>query len=296
MSNILHRTFYVNTQSDDMDTLVAMAYHTSLVTLNKYYKVYNPDKIIFVFDRDNWRLAYTQSEECRSKRLYKAHRRQNMTPKQKEHYKLFKQFIVDFEELMRKHSSIVCLAADQLEADDLIAGFCQMYHEESEIFIISADKDLLQLLQYPNVRLIDPATSKDRTLDEYDNDAQLFLYMKAIRGDQGDNIQSALPRVHKKKIIEAYNEPYKHVNMMEQTWTDHEGREHTVKDLFEENKRLTDLSAQPEHIKEIMVTTINHEMSNCGKYSHFHFIRFLGKYNLKNVSRNLETFIPLLSK
>ena len=295
MSLILHKTYYVHAKVPTED-LVPLAYHASLQTLNKYHKKYNPTKMIFAFDRGNWRKTYTQSELCISGKLYKGQRRQNMTPAQKKRWDVFKGFINDFEQLMRDHTSIVCLAGDSLEADDLIAGFCQQNTDADEIVIITADKDMMQLLRFPNVLLIDPTTGKPRSLEEWNGDADHFLFEKALRGDVGDNLSSAYPRIRKTKIDEAYFDSFKRVNMMRETWTNQEGKTMVVGDLFEENKLLMDLSAQPDYIKEKIIAVIEHEMKNCGKYSHFHFLRFLGKYELKNVAKQLENFIPLLSR
>jgi len=297
MSNVLHKTFYVHAKTPT-DELIPLAYHASLQTLNKYHKMINPTKAIFAFDRGNWRKTYTQSELCISGKLYKGQRRQNMTPSQKQRYEAFKGFINDFEQLMREHTAIACLAGDGLEADDLIAGFCQLHGDvpDTEVVVVTADKDMMQLLKYSNVRIIDPTTGKDRTLDDWNGDAEYFLFEKCIRGDVGDNVQAAYPRVRKTKIDEAYTDTFKRINLMRETWTNQESKTFTVGDLYEENRMLMDLSAQPEVIKKRIEKVIEHEIENCGKYSHFHFLRFLGKYELKNVAKQLENFIPLLSR
>ena len=313
MHNLLHKTFYVH-QTDDLELLIKLAFHSSFITLNKYYKLYKPDKMICVFDRANWRVDYTKSEECYSKRVYKGTRRSVMTQKQAAQYEAFKQFILDFEALIRAHTSIISLASDGLEADDIIAGLCCMFGGEDvgtdnrstyeidiqdvphDVVIVSADKDLLQLLRYKNVKLIDPATGRDRTLEKWNNDVDYFLYEKSITGDRGDNVQSALPRLWKSKILEAFNDEYKHTNLMKKTWVDEDEREMEVEKLVKENMLLTNLTHQPEHIQQLMWDTINYGMNNRGKYSHFHFLKFLGKYGLKNVSKSVEHFIPMLSK
>lgn len=295
MSNILHKTFYVHAQTPT-EELIPLAYHASLQTLNKYHKLIKPTKTIFVFDRGNWRKAYTQSEVCLSGKLYKGQRRQNMTPSQKKRYEAFQGFINDFEQLMRDHTSIVCLAGDGLEADDLIAGVCQTFTTADKICIVSADKDMMQLLQHSNVQLIDPATGKNRTLADWNHDAKYFLFEKCLRGDLGDNVQSAYPRIRKTRIDEAYADPFKRINMFNETWTNQSSVTFTVKDLFEENRLLMDLSAQPECVRNKIDDVITYEMENSGKYSHFHFLRFLGKYELKNLAKQLENFIPLLSR
>jgi len=310
ISNLLYRTFYANTGDDDV-TLAGLAQHAALTTLNKYFRELKPDKVIMTFDRPNWRKEYTESDKCLSKRIYKGNRRQKMTPSEQVKYQIFCDHLVEFEEMMKVHTSVVCLAAEKLEADDLMAGFVQVYgvlDETAEFIIVTADKDMVQLLEYPNVRLIDPATGKDRTLEEYENDVGLFMFEKCIRGDRGDNVMSAYPRVRRAKIIEAYHDDYKKNNLLNQSWkhpitNEHpateekpEGSIFRVGDVFEENKMLMDLNCQPDDIRRLIVTTIMREMENPGKYSHFHFLQFLGKYKMERVAKQLELFIPLLSR
>lgn len=293
-SNILYKTFYAN-NNEDAQTTAGLAHHAALTTLNKYYKLYNPDVVIVAFDRSNWRKQYTKSEACVSKKPYKGNRRLTMTPKQQEKYEAFCEHIKEFEELLRTQTGIVTLAADTLEADDLMAGVAQMLHTTHDIIIVSADKDLMQLLRYPEVVLIDPATGKPRTLIDHEMDADLFMFVKCIRGDAGDNVQSAFPRVRMTRIKEAYADPYARANLMEETWTDETGREMKVKELFAENELLMDLSKQPADIREKIEDAVLEGFENKGTFNHFHFLRFCGKFDLKNISASIENFVRMLT-
>jgi hypothetical protein len=298
MSNMLHRSYFAN-KEHDVEIGTGLAHHTALLTLQKYFKQYKPKKkVIMVFDRPSWRKSYTADAElCVSKKPYKGNRRQNMTPSEKDKYMKFLHHVAEFENLMRTHTSVICLGRDGLEADDLIAGFVQMHPEDSTI-IVSADKDFIQLLQHETVQLIDPLTGKDRRKDEknWNGDAQYFLFEKCLRGDIGDNVGSALPRVRATRIKKAYADPFERINLMNETWTNSDGTEFVVKHLFEENKVLMDLSAQPECVVTRIHETIDTAMENPGKYSHFHFLKFLGQYDLKKITENIDTFIPLLSR
>lgn len=293
-SNILYKTFYANANEDAVTT-AGMAHHAGLTTLNKYYKLYKPDTTIVAFDRSNWRKAYTKTDACVSKKPYKGNRRLTMTPKQQEKYAAFCEHIAEFEDLLRKQTGIVTLARDGLEADDLMAGVAQLFHETHDIIIISADKDLMQLLRYPSVVLIDPATGKPRTLVDHEMDADLFMFVKCIRGDAGDNVQSAFPRVRMTRIKEAYTDPYQRANLMEETWTDETGRELKVKDLFAENELLMDLSKQPQEIRDSIEDGVLEGFENKGTFNHFHFLRFCGKFGLVNISNSLENFVKMLT-
>lgn len=293
MSNILYKTFYIHAR-EKLEDVISLSFHSSLMTLNKYHKKYKPTQTVFVFDRPNWRKYYTQHEDCYSGKLYKGQRRQNMTQKEQARYEKFLEFVSDFEALIRDHTGITCLAGDMLEADDLFSGIVEVYAPTDEVIIITADKDMTQLLRYPNVRLIDPATGNQRTLEEWDNNADFFLFNKQLRGDIGDNVQSAYPRIRTTRIKECFEDPFKRVNLMNETWTDQTGRELVVGKLFEENELLMNLSKQPPCVRRRIFEVIEHGMENSGQFSYFHFMKVLGKYQLKNVAKQLESFIPLL--
>lgn len=298
ITNILYRTFFAHKTEDDI-TIAGLASHAGLITLNKYYRHYKPHKVVMCFDRSSWRKQYTKSEHCISGKLYKGNRRQKMTPKEKERYNLFLTHLADFEQLIKENTSIITLAGDGLEADDLVAGVIQtvgVQEDDAEFVVVSSDKDLIQLLGYPNVSLINPADGKERTLEEWDGDAELFMFEKCIRGDIGDNVQSALPRCRSKRIRKAYTDTYERANLMMETWKDPSGKEYVVKQLFEENKLLMDLREQPEDIQKQIIKTVLEGFEDPGTFSYFHFMKFCGKYDLKKVAEQAEQFIPMMSR
>lgn len=297
ITNLLYRTFFAHKGEDDI-TLAGLASHSALLTLNKYYREYKPSKVVMCFDRTSWRKEYTVSEQSITKKPYKGNRRQNMTPAEKIKYQLFLNHLNDFETMMRDHTSVITLAGDKLEADDLVAGFIQvtsLNEEDCQIVVISGDKDMIQLLGFPQVRVVDPATGKDRTLEEWNNDAEYFLFEKCIRGDLGDNVMSALPRVRSTRIKKAYEDEFERINMMKETWKLGD-QEYVVGDVFKENQLLMDLRKQPDDIQLQIVQTVLQGMANPGSFSYFHFMKFLGKYELKKVAEQAETFVPLLSR
>lgn len=292
-TNILYRTFYANQKTDE-STVTGLAHHAALTTCNKYFRKYNPDKIIMCFDRSNWRKDYTLSDECVSKEVYKGNRRKNMTPAQQKKFEAFKQHIGEFEKILDANTSIITLSGDKLEADDFIAGVVQAFNDVNHV-IISSDSDMRQLIS-DNVSLINPANGKPHDLSEWDDDPKYYLFEKCIRGDKTtDNIASAFPGVRKTKIREAYKDDYALANMMEQKWTNKDQIEFTVKDLFEENRKLIDLTQQPNHIKAAMYNIILDKFDNQGRYNNFDFLRFCGKYDLIKISENISNYIKMLS-
>jgi 5'-3' exonuclease len=279
----------------DPKDAAGLAMHTTLNTLLKYFRKIKPDQIATVFEgRDNWRKKYTKSDNCVSKRIYKANRAKSS----------FMEYVfglvADFETLVREHTSLICLSHPNLEGDDLIAGFCQKYKDikEDETFILSGDNDFKQLLRYNNVRILNP--DKDKPIYPEEIDANYFIFEKCFRGDPGDNVMSAYPRLRSTKIRKAYEDDYTKTQIFNEEWSikdDISGEElkMNVGKLWKENQLLMDLECQPDDIKQIIKETIDFEIQNHGKFSFFHFNKFLGKYELKKIAENSQIYVDMLS-
>lgn len=307
ISNLLYRTFFVQREESD-ETLAGLATHSALVMLNKYYKQFRPDKVVMAFDRSSWRKEYTASKQCISQKAYKGNRRKDMTPTQQAKYKMFINHMNEFEALIDQHTTIITLMEDDLEADDLIGGFCQLHaSEDDEVIVISTDTDLLQFLRYPSVKIISPATDKQQVLADYDGDPELYVFTKCLRGDPTDNIQSAYPGLRSTRIKKAYEDPFERVQLMKETWTGpitvmEEGVpvikkvEFKVEELFEENQMLIDLEKQPEEIRQLIELSVKAAMKRERQFSMFFILKFIGKYKLVKIKESLDQYIPMLSK
>ena len=266
-----------------------LAMHMALQTLNKFYKQHKPDQLAVTFEgHSNWRKDYTKSSECISGKVYKANRVKDpsMVP--------FFELIKAFEDLARKHTSLVCLSHPLLEGDDLFGAYAARFTAEGdEVIGVSGDKDFVQLWKHKGFTLINPDNGKPRTLMDTCgiDDADFFMFEKAFRGDSGDNVMAAYPRVQKKRLQKAYTDDYELTKIMNESWTYTDAETQEVKTfsvgaLFEENNILMNLEHQPERIRKIMQETLDHELVNHGKYSHFHFTKFCGKYGLKQIAEN----------
>lgn len=275
--------------------------HTAIQTLNKYYKQYRPDQLVFAFEGGgNWRKSYTSSPECVRKMPYKGNRVKDSS------MDYIFALMDSFKTVMNEHTSIPCIATSGMESDDTIAGYVQMFTGLGDkIIIISGDKDFIQLLKHPDVTLINPDDGKPRGFDPKTKepiDPEFFMFEKCIRGDKKDNVFSAYPRVRSTKIKAAFENDADRIQFMEETWSevrliDGEPQEITykVKDLFEENKMLLDLECQPEEVRMKMFLDIDQTLHNPGKYNNFQFLKFLGKHQLNNIAEKIAQYIPMLS-
>lgn len=233
------------------------AIHGFFESLNTSKQKHGTDDVIVCFDTGkSWRHKHTLSSEALTKNEYKGNRRVDMTPKDEELFEIFKSVAKEIIVLLDEHTGIKCIHQPLLEADDVIAGLTQFLKHHSYT-IISADGDLTQLIA-PHVRVYDIHNKKYRECE----DIEYFLFLKCIRGDKGDNVMSAFPKVRETKIKLAYEDDFNRVNLMEATWTDHNDIEWKVGDVFKENQMLMDLRKQPQHIRELIEQTIKDKMHN----------------------------------
>lgn len=296
ISNMLHRTFYKE-RNESIDTLIGLASHTALVSLNSHFKKHKPTRVIMVFDRSSWRKEFTSSGTCFTKKAYKGNRRQEMTPQEAAKYEKFKEHMREFETLISDYTAITTMSCDRLEADDLIGGICQYANAtgDTKVTVISTDSDFWQFKRYSCVKLVSPASDKEVELEDYNGDPLLYLFSKCLRGDRTDNIQSAFPRVQAKRIQLAYSDPYERVKLMKEKWKDKDGDEFLVEDLYNENVKLIDLTAQPDDIKALINQTVATEIGRAKTASMFHILKFVGKHKLERIKESIDLYLSMMS-
>jgi hypothetical protein len=301
-SNLLYRTFFAHIK-DEINLNISMCHHATLTSINNFYNESKADEIVLAFDSYSWRKSYTSDlSKCITNRKYKGTRRSNMTPSDKVKMEEFDTHIKDFINMFKEKTGVIVLQGKYLEADDLIAGYMQMF-KGNEYTLISSDKDFMQLLGKHNLKLIDPISKKERTLADYNDDPDYFIFEKCIRGDDSDNVMSSYPRLRKTVIQKAYEDSVTRTNIMQHSFStlhnDENGipieQEYLTQDVFEENVLLMDLTAQPNKIKELIGNTILDAIDNRGKFNYLEFMRFCGKHELHAIRNNIDSYVMMLS-
>lgn len=199
--------------------------------------------------------------------------------------------VLHFEEVMETMNllktffntvtDIPAIAVDGAEADDVIAVACKA--SRTPVVIISGDKDFIQLLRPNKVRLYAPAQKEERTSDN----VALDLFIKCIRGDAGDNIESAFPRVYEKRLRKAWDDQLEMMNIMETVLPD--GRK--VADLYHRNQRLIDLSFIPSTIQDKIVAALEGVRAAPNRYNYLAFLKQLAGFNLKELAKSVDTTV-----
>lgn len=317
-ANMFFRARHVAFRAEDPWEKVGYALHITLSAINKVYRQFNADHVIFCLEGRSWRKDFYEP--------YKKNRavaRAALTEAEQEEDKLFWETLDAFNKYLLERTNCSVIRHPNAEADDIIARWIDL-HPEDEHYIISSDTDFVQLVannvkQYNGITgelitlegvfddkgkpVVDKKTKEPKKIPNPD----WLLFEKCMRGDTSDNVFSAYPGVRTKGtknkvgLEEAYadreTKGYNWNNLMLQRWTDHNGQEHRVLDDYNRNRHLIDLKAQPQEIKDQVDTAIREQISHkdIGQVG-AHFMKFCGKYELNRVSENAEQYGRWLNK
>lgn len=314
--NCFHRSINVASRSSDIWTKVGLALHITLSGLKKMSDLFNADHVVFCAEGRSWRKDYDP--------FYKQNRVDKASSKtidEKEEMEIMFEMINDFLDFVDTKTNSTLLRQSQCEADDFIARWIQTHPDDQHI-ILSTDTDFRQLLNH-NVKQYNPVQENMYTLsgvydikgelvrDKKGNaleipDPEFILFEKCIRGDTSDNVFSAYPGAPMKStkkrvgIKEAYDDRigkgYAWNSFMNTNWVRHDGVEVTVREMYEHNKILVDLTQQPQEIIDLMDAIIfKDEVKNIPMIG-VHFLRFAAKYELVHIQNSPESYVRLFVK
>lgn len=316
-ANTFFRARHVASRNTDPWEKVGMALHLTLASINQVVRRHQIDHVVVMLEGRSWRKDFYKP--------YKANRKLDesaMTEADIEENKMFWETYDMFTAYLREKTNVSVLREPNAEADDLIARFIHLHPTDTH-FIVSSDTDYQQLItenvsQYNGITnelikldgywkdngkpVIDKKTKEHKLLE----DPQYLLFKKCMRGDSTDNVFSAYPGVREKGsknkvgLVEAYADRTKQGfswnNLMLQRWVDHEGVEQRVRDCYERNRTLIDLTAQPQDVKDKVDNAIRTGVRTVTTPQvGVHFMRFCGKYELNKISENAEAYAKWLN-
>ncbi len=309
-ANTFFRARHVVNGSSDIK--LGMAFHITFNSIKKAWNDFEGKHVVFCLEGRSWRKDFYEPYKRN-----RAESRAALTAKEQEEDKLFWEAFDEFKSFITDKTNCTVLHHPQLEADDLIAGFIQSHPNEKHV-IISTDSDFYQLIapnvgQYNGVQehhithegIFDAKGKlvKDKKTGEAKDapNPEWLLFEKCMRGDTSDNVFSAYPGVrvkgtkNKVGLTEAFEDRnskgYAWNNLMLQRWVDHEGKEHRVKEDYERNRILIDLSAQPAEIKNLIQRTIEvdcvpKDISQVG----IRMLKFCNTWDMKKIADNIQQY------
>lgn len=231
---------------------------------NAYKKYHGTNLIIAVDGRNTWRKQKYP--------FYKATRDTEFDI----YFDDVKEAISNIQGFFNDVTNCYCVQVDSCEADDVVATVCKRTNDPC--VIVSSDKDFIQLMKDYNIKLYDPMKKDERTSD----DPKYDLFLKCFRGDSGDNIRSAYPRVREKRIKEAYTDPYAFYNILNEKRVDGE----LVSDYYYFNKMLIDLDEIPKDLEDEISKELKRQQEEPNKYSYSSVLRYLRDLGIKQFAMN----------
>jgi hypothetical protein len=303
----------------DIDMRVGMAMHIMFNSVRKAWRDFNGDHVVFCLEGRSWRKDFYPP--------YKANRKvtaDKRSPREIEDDELFFEAYDEMVKYFNDKTNASVIRCPNAEADDLIATWIQTHPDDNHI-IVSTDSDFYQLLAH-NVKQYNGTTDQIVSLDGFFDaktgkqvidkktgkpkqigDPAFILFEKCVRGDSTDNVFSAFPGArlqgskNKTGITEAFEDRnrggYNYNNFMLQRWTDHEEVEHRVRDDFERNRILIDLTAQPDDVKDACRAIVRDAVNktHVGQVG-IHFMKFCSKWNMQRLSDSAGDFAEILGK
>lgn len=325
-SHLVNRAVHVIKAPPGSEEWIGQALSIVFQSLRRHYERFNIDHCVMCFDSYSWREAIYET--------YKDNRTLDPTAdsdriKAKIAAKKITHRVLDeLIQFLRDETNVTVLHAPGAEADDFVARWVQRFPDDIHV-IISGDSDLRQLVA-KNVDLYDTtlnvlyttegimfqdgkkvgpkdtvtyAYRHERTwkvkLDTHGQpvpfDPKWELFVKLIRGDRRDNIKPAYPRVSDMKMREAYEDRggAKWNNLINAM----AGRPpRLVREVYELNRTLIDLTAQPDTVISTMDAAIDAQVVEPAKTMvQVNFDKFCQRFKLNKVGESSVHLVPLLA-
>lgn len=176
-----------------------------LLSIGHAIKTVDPTRVVIVFDGKNGsarrRRMYPEYKTTRKVKI-RLNRAEVVDKTDNQLEQLIR--LIDYLETL----PITVITLDESEADDVIAYIANqcLQSKETHTFIMSSDKDFLQLVK-PNVHIWSPTKKKlyyeEDVYAEYGVIPQNFAIFRALAGDASDNIPGA-PGLASKTILKRY--------------------------------------------------------------------------------------------
>ena len=310
--NMFFRARHVAQRGTSLDERIGLSFHIMFNSVKKANNMFNGDHVVFCLEGRSWRKdVYEPYKKNRKVVLDKR------SPREQEEDQYWWEAYDDFLDFLVEQTNSSAIRSSVAEADDVIALWIEA-HKDSKNVIVSTDSDFYQLIS-PTVSLYNGMTNQIVTAngfyDEKDNpvidkktnqpkgapDPEWLLFEKCIRGDSSDNVFTAFPKVRKTKIKEAFddrhNQGFVWNNFMLSKWTDHNGNDMVVKDCYERNKQLVDLSQQPDEVRtNILTEIVRAQNSKSIEQVGVRFMKFCNKYSLEKLAQNPTEHAQYLNK
>jgi len=214
-----------------------LMFNNIMTTIQKF----QPEKVILAVDtKGSWRYDFFDGYKSKRKGT-----RDGAAVDFEKFFPILSEFIID---LQKTFSTIYTIRLPRTEGDDIIATLInKKFKSNTEVVIVSSDRDMNQLMTNPNVKQYDPVAGK--FLESINPRKELAI--KILSGDRSDSIPPIKRLVGPVRAEKILKEGFR-------TWLDSvedEIERGQIESNFIRNKKLIDLSEIPEDIENEIINT-----------------------------------------
>jgi len=246
------------------------------------FKEQNTDKIIVICcdSKNSWRKDSFPFYKASRKKVRDASTHIDWT----EVFPIFDQLKVDLKE----NFPYIVIDVDQAEADDII-GVLTNHYSKSNVIIVSADKDFLQLhrpgvIQWDNIRSRYLSTTNNNYLNEH-----------ILQGDRGDGIPNVLSDndcfvIGKRQTTLRQKTIDKMIAELNKLQSDNEmvSWQSDITRNFLRNKLLIDLSMTPQHICDEIIHQFETQKKSPKKSN---ILNYLMANRMSDLIQHMQEFV-----
>lgn len=272
-SHLLHRLVFASQQAvTENPEFVTHLLLNSIIHNSEIFGASQKNPIIIAMDSHSWRKKWYEENKSQfieyKNETYKGKRTKDNSIPWDKIYEIYN----DVTKTINEYSDFKVIKVDGAEADDIIAVAAKYYKKTQDVWIISSDKDFVQLQTDDNVKVYDPGKKQFKP----QIDIEHFKKLHILIGDKSDNILPVRSRLGEKTAEKLV----KDLDILLQTNPE-------IRDRYKFNKTLIDLDCIPEHIENNIIEELNKPIHT---YNAMELLKVFSKYRLNKLAEEITKF------
>ncbi|NCP97743.1 hypothetical protein GW796_05815 [archaeon] len=228
--------------------------------------------VIALEGKNNWRKKYYLDNRDGIPRLEEQQYKGNRTKDTKFDWDAIYSCYNSVMESLKNYSDMYVIQIDEAEGDDVIACLTKHFKDKETIYILSSDKDFVQLQDKNKVLIYD----QHKQIFKPQIDVQLFKKIHTMIGDKSDNILAIRPRLGEKTAIKILSE-----------LDDLLSTDPLMKKHWDFNQNLVDFDYIPLEIYNSIIEEFNNQSFS---YNGMKLMSDFVKFNLVKHSEDINNF------
>jgi 5'-3' exonuclease len=275
LSYFMHRVIHPNKETIIQNPMFfAHLMTTQIIRFSKQLGASKANKMVICLDSPSWRKDFYAKNKpvcpVYEDQTYKGNRVKDSSLPWDELHAITDSLAESF----KNHSDLYVMKIQDAEADDIIAILSKEFSSKETIWVLSPDKDFVQL-QDENVHVFDPLKNAFKP----EQDVSLFKKIHNIIGDASDNIYTI--KGNQKSMKESV------ALKLLKDLDDLLATNPLMKQKYDFNEKLIDLSMIPEYVKE---ATLNEFATQTHSFNATNILKTFMKFNMSKLSEDIGVF------